>query len=556
VGLGELQRFFPYTARIAAFVLERRTLSLTALSGVDALRARPQSIAVDVTGKCNLRCSYCHKSDAVYEALPASNADLADDVIDKIYAYCKHDGVRQVTLSGGGETTFLSGWHRRIAQFLDDPEIDAHIVSNFARLFSDDDLNALVNFKAIQISFDSADLEVVRKLRSKADLRTITFNIIRLRQRGTELGRTPMLVVNCTLWRDNIGGIEALARFCRELGVDQLLLTEGFISTKHNYTVPDTLGTATDADVVRLAQQIVAAEDALFDSQTTLRLQDHLQLRLGDLVAQVRHGETPESAAASFHRRRGLSACRQPWQSPIVLADGKVLACCVAGNTAPIGDLAGTLTMGEILDSDAARAVRASILNGKPTLPCDNCSFASDLTFEDFVADIYDWQGAPAAAPRKVDARSWIWPNILGVHEHQVTLENARMTASAGTALLSENDYYGHHRVLVDWQDASEITFRCRPKGRRCIRLDLAAERGRVMIGRIHVAATRAPSAAIAVGELSYRLASLPDGWLQIAVQSAKPFSHFNITLMRDENAVNYRGDDRSAMEISDLQVG
>jgi MoaA/NifB/PqqE/SkfB family radical SAM enzyme len=532
-----------------------RKLSGTALSNVDVLRARSHSIALDVTGKCNLRCSYCHKADPVYEALPASNADMAGEVIDRIYRYCKESGVKEVTLSGGGETTFLPNWHGRIAQFLDDPEIEPQIVSNFARLFSDEDLAALVKFKAIQISFDSSDLEVVRKLRSKADLRTITFNIIKLRQKGTELGRTPTLVVNCTLWRNNIGGIEALARFCRELGIDQLLLTEGFISTKHNNTVPDTLDTVTDADVVKLAHQIIAAENALFESLTSLRLQDHLQQRLSEVLAQMRHGQTPKDAAASFHRRRGLSACRQPWQSPIVLADGKVLACCVAGGVAPLGELTGTTTMAEILESNVARTVRASILEGKPVLPCENCSFASDLPFEDFIADIHEWQGVPSGAAREVEARSVPWPGILGVPEHQVTLENARLNVSAGIALLSENDYYGHHRVLIDWHDCSEITLRCRPKGRGRIRLDLAAERGRLMIARLHVAATRAPSAEVAMGELGYRLESLSEGWLQLIVQSAKSFSHFNLTLMRDENTVSYRGDDRSAIEISDLRV-
>jgi MoaA/NifB/PqqE/SkfB family radical SAM enzyme len=490
----------------------------------------------------------------VFEALPASNADLSDVVIDQIYHYCKDSGVRYVTLSAGGETTMFPGWHQRVAQFLEDAEIEAHIVSNFARLFSDDDLNALAKFKAIQISFDSADLQMVRKLRSKADLRIIAFNIIRLRQRGRELGRTPTLVVNCTLWRDNIRGIAQLAGFCRELGIDQLLLTEGFVSTAHNYTVPDTLEILTEEEVVLLAQQIVAAENALSDGTTSIQLQDHLRLRIGDVLEEVRHGGKPQNAAASFCRRMILSACRQPWQSPLVAQDGKVLPCCVASDTAAIGDLTGTATMAEILDSDAARAVRASILDGKSTLPCHGCSFARDLPLADFIQDIRELQGDTGAANRETDVRSSVWPDLLGIPEHQVILENASLTASQGIASLNENSFYGLHRVLVDSEDSSEIAFRMRPKGRRRIRLDLASERGR-MIGRAHVAATRAPSAEVAMGELSYRFAALPDGWLEVVVQSSEPFSHINITLMRDDHAVVFRGDGKSAIEISDLRV-
>ena len=184
------------------------------------------------------------------------------------------------------------GWHRRLAQFLDDADINTHIVSNFARVFSDDDLDALAKFDAIQISFDSADTQMVRKLRSKADLRTIAFNIVRLRQRAREMARTQSLVVNCTLWRDNIGGIAKLAGFCRELGIDQLLLTEGFISTAHNSTVPDTLDTLRNDDILLFAQQILAAEALLSDCGTSLRLQDHLRSRIGELLEEVRNGES------------------------------------------------------------------------------------------------------------------------------------------------------------------------------------------------------------------------------------------------------------------------
>jgi MoaA/NifB/PqqE/SkfB family radical SAM enzyme len=529
-------------------------VTATALSNVGVLKARPHSVAIGVTGKCNLRCSYCHKSDAVFEARPAANADLSDDVIGRLFRYCKDNGVKHVTLSAGGETTMFPGWHERLTCFLDDPEIDAHIVSNFARVFSNDDLDALAKFKAIQISFDSADLQVVRKLRSKADLRTIAFNIIRLRQRGEELGRKPLLVVNCTLWRENIEGIAKLAGFCRELGVDQLLLTEGFVSTEHNYTVPETLDALTSDEVVSLARQIVAAEKLAADGLISLQLQGHLRLRLESVLEDVRDGRQPQDAAASFHRRMMVvSACYQPWQSPLVMPDGKVLPCCVAPDTAAIGDLTRTASMTDILESDAALAIRASILDGKPLLPCDGCSFATDLSRDDFVREIREWQNE--AEGRQSDVKFSVWPNLFGVPQHGIILENAGLRVEPGAGSLNEDSSYGMHRILVDSETSSEMEFRIRPNGRRRIRLDLADDRGRVMIGRVHLAATRDPRAEIAMGELHCRLTPSSDGWLKVTVQSPKSFSHFNITLMRDDNAVMYRGDGRSAVDISDLRI-
>jgi len=60
-------------------------------------------------------------------------------------------------LSVGGETTVVAGWYARVSDFLDDPEIEASIVSNFARIFDDDELVASTKFRQIQVSFDSAD---------------------------------------------------------------------------------------------------------------------------------------------------------------------------------------------------------------------------------------------------------------------------------------------------------------------------------------------------------------------------------------------------------------
>jgi hypothetical protein len=84
---------------------------------------------------------------------------------------------------------------------------------------------------------------------------------------------------------------------------------------------------------------------------------------------------------------------------------------------------------------------------------------------------------------------------------------------------------------------------------------DLGSECGRVMVGRVHMTATRTPAAEVAMGELDCRLSSSPDGWLNIVIQSATPFSHVNMALMNEGAAVVCRSAGRSAMEISDVRV-
>ncbi len=360
-------------------------------SQVDILRARVRAVAIEVTSKCNLRCTYCYKADDLMEALPGANEDMSDEMIRGLYRYCRDSGIRRVVLSAVGETTMTAGWQHRIAQFIEDTSMETFMVSNFARLFNEDDLDALAKIGSLQISFDSSDVEMVRKLRSRADLRTITYNIIRLRQKGRELDRHQHLTVNCVVCRDNISHIAKLAGFCRELGIDQFMLTGVVTLGQHNPNMPETLGRLSDHEVVLLARQIADAEKILGDD-VELVLHERLSVQIEALVKQIHQGKNPVNAAAHFYRRMDVSACRQPWELPIVRANGHILPCCGFDPAQPVGTLADA-TIHEIFESSAMRSIRSSILEGRPIVNCQNCTFARPVSFSEFARDIEEWQG-------------------------------------------------------------------------------------------------------------------------------------------------------------------
>jgi MoaA/NifB/PqqE/SkfB family radical SAM enzyme len=524
---------------------------------VDLLRARPSSIAIEVSSRCNLRCSYCHKADDVLEAMPGANDDMTEAMIADVYRYCKAAGIRNVTLSVGGETTVVPDWHKRVAPFLDDPEIETHMVSNFARPLRDEELEAFTRLNALQVSFDSADPGMVRKLRSKADLGTIAYNIIRLRQAARERGRGPFLVVNCTLCRDNVGHVAKLAGFCRELGVDQLLLTEVMTITQHNPSMPETLDRLNDDEVILLARQIIAAEDAVAGSATALRLRDHLRARIEEIVEQLREGRTPAGAADYFNRRMESAGCHQPWQSPMVGATGRIIACCGSGPAGRIGNLA-TQGMSEVMDGAAARAIRASILAGQPTVACETCSFARDMSFPEFAREIRSWLGDTSLSSRETDQRQDVWPGLLGASGYPVVVENAALrTADGGQATLCESMQAGYHRVFFDIRRAeySQLAVRLRPVGRRRLRLDCCLPDS--IVGRAHIRLSQRPALTIPTGAMRCVVAPADEGWYDVSATFPVPqqLSAICVFLMREDEAVDYRGDGRSGLEISGLQV-
>jgi MoaA/NifB/PqqE/SkfB family radical SAM enzyme len=507
---------------------------------VDLLRPRISSVAIEVSSRCNLRCVYCHKADDVLEAHPAANMDMTDAMVRQLYRSCKAAGIRQVTLSVGGETTVVAEWYARLAEFLDDPEIEAGIVSNFARMLDEDELVAFTKFRTLQVSFDSADWDMVRKLRSKADLRTIAFNITRLRQKARELGRGPFIIVNCTVCRDNIGHIEGLAGFCRELGVDQLMLCD-MVILSNNSDRPEPLDALTPAELDLLASQVAAADRILQGSETALNVRARLQSRI-DGRDGTGNSET--------------SSCRMPWTSPLVMADGRVIACC-GGHRLEVGNLA-TATLAEIVDGERYRAVRKSILAGQPIVTCRGCALAQRKSYEEFIRDIREWQGNSGARQYESQVERVAWPGLLSAAEHPILVENGILQiGEGGAATLIEDTRNGLHRCLFDLAapTTSEITFVTRPAGRRRLRLDLAQDGA--MVARAQILLASRPVVDVPIGNLDCRVTALDDGRFRVsaAVRDAKAFSHVNLSLTREDGALLYRGDGRSGVTIAEVAL-
>lgn len=522
---------------------------------VDVLRARPDTVDLEITNKCNLRCSYCAKSNDRLEAQPWNNIDMSDDTIDALYRYCKQAGIRHVSLSGVGETAMVAGWHKKVASFLNDPVIEAHLVSNFVRVLDDDDLVALTKLRNLQISFDSADLTMVRKIRSRADLRTITYNVVRLRQKMKELGHGPNIDVNCTLTRVNIGELAKLAGFCRELGVDRLIISEVIDTGPDNVKMPETLDRLTGDDVVLLARQIIAAEYELCDSGTSLYLQDHLRARIEPVVEELRETGTASDPAGHFHRRMASSACRQPWASPFVRANGDVYPCCGSIEGEPLGNLS-TSSLGEILDNPSSRAVRADILRGKTHLPCDGCLLVRAQSFEEFAQEVREWQGESGAFPLQQDIEYTVWRGLLGRQDYPIAIENGILNATQETIRLIEGPQKGLHRLLFDVSRSmvSELSFVVRPAGRRRLRLDLGDDVGGVL-ARIHIVLTRTPRVEVPIGSLDCVVNPGKDRWHQVEARFHAPIllSNINFTLMSEDDAVIYSGDAQSGLELSNF---
>ena len=151
------------------------------------LAAQIDTVLFEATSNCNLRCTYCRVSSPSYvgEDFDLSRIEmLADQMVAA--------KVQSVQISGHGETTTLAHWQNYCRLFFE-RAISVRITSNFARMFADDEIDAFARMEDITISIDTIDRDLLKSIRRRVDLRTVIYNMQRVRPRAlrSAAGRLP-----------------------------------------------------------------------------------------------------------------------------------------------------------------------------------------------------------------------------------------------------------------------------------------------------------------------------------------------------------------------------
>ena len=171
---------------------------------------------IEFTSKCNIRCTYCPVST------PGDvGVDLDASADESVLNELKRLGPKMVTLNGRGESTSLAGWTERLRPFA--AAFHTHLISNFARPFSRIELEFLTEIGQKTVSIDSADHEIMRKIRRRTNLDTIVGNILGVRRAALRLGKpAPPISIGSGIYDQNVLGLPELARLAVTVGAAQV----------------------------------------------------------------------------------------------------------------------------------------------------------------------------------------------------------------------------------------------------------------------------------------------------------------------------------------------
>jgi len=323
---------------------------------------------IEFTTKCNLSCVYCASLLPGYSGRDLDTSYLAD-----ILESLKRRKVLTVGVSGHGETTTVSNWHQYCAKMLDSG-FDLYLSTNLARELSDEEIATLSRFHIIQVSCDTTDLRLFKKLRRGGDFRTLLYNMGRIRSRSIQSGeRAPIFWWHCVVSDETVWRLEDHVAYGLASGVRLF----NFINMAPHVGLQECpVGLITDMpreDIERLP----AYFDRIFHmikSNGASYICDSLMGRLREkLDSHNARGEADCDRRHYALQPKGMTRdCLDPWTYAKVASDTGVMPCC--RTFTPVGFLSDGHKLDHILNNSEMMQFRESLLTGKLKEVCRTCN--------------------------------------------------------------------------------------------------------------------------------------------------------------------------------------
>lgn len=316
----------------------------------------PDELYLEVTNRCNLRCTTCPQSWGMPEGSADLSAERANYVLDQL------PDVRRVVLHGIGEPTLNPALPQLIATV---KERRAYALFNTNGLLLRGRLLealALSGLDEVRVSVDAATPQTYKRVRGADGFSRILANVKALAATKIRLGSsTPRVSLWMTGMKTNIAELPALVRVAAESGISEVYLQRLVYSGR---------GRAQRGEALygRLDQRELASLEAAQALATSLGV-------------TLRGSNEALPGAAQAQKAVAWRACRRPWSLVYITANGNVLPCCIAPFTeAPYGGLVLGNAFREPLETiwngPLYQRWRERMLAGEPPPACANCGSA------------------------------------------------------------------------------------------------------------------------------------------------------------------------------------
>lgn len=320
-----------------------------------------QSIILETTTRCNLRCVHC----AVSEENNLGNYDARDlpmELFHKLLPLLQ-DFRPMVQLSGHGETLLHPNFMEMLEKLI---RMGSRVTfQTNGTLLTPRNVEKIIRpgVEDIAISVDAASPELFEKIRRRARLNKILGSIRLINETKKRLRtESPRLTFEFVAMRQNIHELPHVVRMAGELEVANLQVAElaEYNLTRGQSLVNDPL----------MGDYVLKAEaEARKWRGINLLLPPHIPGRGGCDSASNAVASDPASPATYKGLRK---TCKEPWERMFIRFTGKVQPCCVINES--YGDLC-VQSFEEFWLGPKYQALRTALLTDEPFAVCVHCPF-------------------------------------------------------------------------------------------------------------------------------------------------------------------------------------
>lgn len=341
---------------------------------------RLRQMGVELTTTCNLACVYCH-----FAPLSRRGKNADDRLVENIVDFLKDFPVDYVTMSGDAEITLYPEW-TTVARRIRELGVDLRTISNFSKgIFSDEEVDTFSQFRQILISLDTSDAALLKKVRYRADLRTITLNMQLVRARAIEMGRTiPEFVCNVVLHDKNLSHAERTVAFAIANGFAQVSMVRYVDLEEVSGGINDLKDNPNATPVFQIRemkeQDLVGGVAALrkainlAEGKIALSIQPDVLQEID--VALNGEGAVKAANANQPPGTRRTKNCLMPWDFFYVFWNGDVPPCCIVKDT--MVDNVSDKPIASVINSEEMIEWRRTLLNGDLKPECASCTYVAD----------------------------------------------------------------------------------------------------------------------------------------------------------------------------------
>lgn len=353
-----------------------------------------QRFVLEVSGECNLRCVYCPQAGESYVPTKALSEGMFEDVLE----YLKRHPISEIDLTGTGDISMAPDWAGKSERLLA-LGIKLIVTMNMGRILQDHEVETLSKFTEITISLDTIDRKILNTIRKAVDVRTIVYNMMRIRAAERRNNTNVRWVISAVYTAEIAERLPELASFAVAFGANRFQIQDLIEFNEFGLVKKVTdVWTLTGTEAIAAVDATKSALDLALGNKLNIHIPPNFVERLDRLresVSAKRNWSEMSQTSGAYFSSFNLSPekghtrdCIDPWTFVHVMSDGRIRPCCVSN--LQIGKVQEEGGMEAALNSEVAVRLRKQLLTGELDELCTACSLRPVIDIASYRKKVHD----------------------------------------------------------------------------------------------------------------------------------------------------------------------